>query len=90
VLDNKEAQLELERARGELHQRSWSETVEPFFESKEQELFEAFVDCPTSEKDTLIDLKMQLNVLKAMKVHFASYIETGHMASQQLGERNEH
>ena len=90
MLDEKETRLEVERARGEIHERAWEQTVKPFFEEKEAELFDAFIDCPTSEKEMLMDLKLQLNVLKAMKIHFESYIDTGRMAATQLGDRNDH
>ena len=90
MLNELETKLEMERARGELHQRAWEQTVKPFFESKESELFDMFIDCPTSEKEMLLDIKLQLNVLKALRINFESYIETGHMAATQLGERNDH
>ena len=80
-----------EMSQGETHRLAWKDTVEPFFEAKINELFTAFQQCGSSDKDLLFDIKLQLNVLNSLRVHFEDYIQTGQMAAIQLkGEGNGH
>lgn len=78
--------LELEATLGENHQRVWDTTVAPFFEAKEKELYQAFINLPISEKDSLVDIKMQQNVLRSLEDHFKHFINTGHLARKTLEE----
>lgn len=83
--------LEVEQAVGEQHQHAWNELVLPFFEAKQAELYEAFMELPTSNTDGLTLIKLQMNSLLMMKNHFEEYINTGKIAKTQLlGEENGH
>lgn len=79
-------QLMFEMSKGEEHRHAWKVTVEPFFREKASELFSAFQQCASSDKDVLFDIKLQLNVLNSLETYFKDYIETGRMASIQLKE----
>jgi hypothetical protein len=81
--------LETERAIGDQHARAWGHTIEPFFVDKEKHLFEAFCQCPTNNKEMLLDIKLQQNALTSLKEHFESFITTGQMAVRQLTEGEE-
>jgi len=83
-----ELKLEVEVAQGDNHKRAWEQIVEPFFEAKKAELFEAFVNTGSSETDALVSIKMHMNVLESMKDHFWHYINTGKMAQKTLEEMN--
>ena len=86
-----ELALEVEVAKGQAHKSAWDQLVEPFFEAKKAELYEAFIKLPTSNGEELLNIKMQVNVLDSMKDHFQHYINTGKMAQTTLeGESNEH
>ena len=90
MMNDKERQkLEVERAIGDQHQRAWENTIQPFFDNKMKELFDAFLTCDSGNKSMLFDLKLQLNALQSLEVHFKSFIETGKMASQTLNEGEE-
>jgi hypothetical protein len=84
INDNEKQRLETERAIGEMHQRAWEHSVQPFVEKKKAELFEAFVDHPSTDKDGLMLIKLQLNALASMGDEFESFINTGKLARQQL------
>ena len=86
-----ELMMELEIAKGQAHKSAWDQLVQPFFEAKKAELYEAFINLPTSNQEELINIKMQVNVLDSMKDHFQHYINTGNLAQTTLkGESNEH
>lgn len=76
--------LELETSLGDNHQRIWDTTVAPFFEAKEKELYQAFINLPISQKDSLVDIKMQQNVLRSLEDHFKHFINTGQLARKTL------
>ena len=84
-MTSKEA-LESEAAQCEAAGRAWHQYVEPFFIDKEAELFQAFKDINTTEKDDILLIKMQANVLAMLKDHFDSKINTGRMARHQISE----
>ena len=81
--------LEVEAAQCEAAGRAWVQHVEPFFLNKEAELFEAFKDASTTNKDDILTIKMQANVLAMLKDHFDSLINTGKLARKQLEEDKE-
>jgi len=86
-----ELALEVEVQKGRAYQGAWDQLVEPFFEAKKAELYEAFIKLPTSNGEELLNIKMQVNVLDSMKDHFQHYINTGKMPQTTLeGESNEH
>ena len=76
--------LEVEAAECEAAGRAWKQYVEPIFIEKEIELFEAFKDANTTQKDDILLIKMQANVLSIVKDHFESKINTGRLARTQL------
>lgn len=78
--------LEIEAARGEKYGRAWEELVEPFFEAKQLQLYEAFKELPTSNNEGLVILKMQSNALESLKDEFQHHINTGKLAKQTLEE----
>lgn len=80
--------LEFEAARGEQYDRAWKSMVEPFFESKSRELYDAFINHPTTDSNGLTILKLQVNALQSLKDEFESKIMSGKLARQQLGEEN--
>lgn len=82
--NEQEILLAREISLGEAHQVTWDNFVKPFFDRKSEELFEAFKSCDTRDKEGLQLLKMQLNALESLQVHFMHFIETGVMASQTL------
>lgn len=80
--------LEFEAAKGEEYQRAWESMVEPFFVQKSKELYEAFCEHPTTDRDGLTILKLQVNALHSLKDEFQSQINSGMLARKQLGEEN--
>lgn len=76
--------LEVEQAKGEMYQRAFDSTVQPFISAKETELFDAFLNHPTSDTDGLVLIKLQLNVLTSMRDEFQSKINSGKLARQQI------
>ena len=76
--------LEIEQAKGEMYQRAYDSTVQPFISAKEAELFDAFLNHPTSDTDGLVLIKLQLNVLTSMRDEFQSKINSGKLARQQI------
>jgi hypothetical protein len=81
--------LQLEAATGEDWERVYKSKLMPFFSNKRAELFQAFQDIPTSEKDQLLTLKLQCNALTSLEEEFLSRIHTGVMARQALSEEKE-
>lgn len=80
--------LEFEAAKGEEYERAWESMVKPFFESKSAELYDVFINHPTTDRDGLTILKLQVNALHSLKDEFQSKIMSGKLARQQLGEEN--
>ena len=87
--DSERARLESEQSIGEMHQRAWIHSVEPFIKAKQAELYAAFTAHPTTDKDGLMLIKLQVNALMSMGDDFQSYINTGKLARQQLEENND-
>ena len=86
MIDQEKAKLEAEAAKCEAAGRAWHQYIEPFFEQKEAELFEAFRDASTVDDKQILAIKMQANVLAMLKDHFESKINTGKMARHQISE----
>jgi hypothetical protein len=81
--------LEVEASKGEQAQRVWEYHVKPFFDAKNVELYEFFIESNTSSEKDLLLIKLQVNALQSLKDHFYSYITTGQMASKQLEEEKD-
>jgi len=80
---------ETEQAIGEQHQRAWEFSVEPFIIRKQAELYQVFLDHPTTDTDGLVLIKLQINALQSLSDEFQSQINTGNLARKQLeGEEN--
>lgn len=89
LTDEQKSQLEKESWNGDRHKAAWDSLVEPFFSLKEQQLFESFKDCGSTQMDGLSLIHMQFNVLKSMREHFEHYINTGNMAKMTLNQDKE-
>lgn len=88
---NVKAKLEMDQAKGESYQRAWDYIIEPFFDNKQKELFEAFVQIGSTDVDSLVTIKMQSNVMTMMQDEMNHYINTGKLARKTLEEEsNEH
>lgn len=81
--------LEIEASKGAQHASAWTNLVEPFFDKKSAELYDAFVNCPVRDKEALVEIHAQHLGLKSMKAHFITFIETGKMAQITLNENEE-
>ncbi len=86
-MDQKKLALEAEAAKCEAASRAWEEHVKPFFDDKELELFDAFKDANTTDKEGIQLIKMQANVLAMLRNHFESLINTGKLARKQLEDK---
>lgn len=84
--EEERVKLEVERSIGEDWERVWVSKLGPFFEKKQQELFEAFKDTPTSDTDALLTIKLQSNALESLAAEFQHHIETGKLARTTLQE----
>jgi len=82
--DDLKEKLEIEAAQGEHYQRTWDGMIAPFFDQKSKELYDAFCQTPTDNKELMFDIKLQHNALNSLRRHFEEYIETGKLASKQL------
>lgn len=78
--------LETERSIGADYERSWNGLVKPFFDKKQEELFEVFKELPTTNSEGLMLVKTSLNALQMLEDEFRHYINTGKMASQTLND----
>lgn len=87
--DGLENKLLQDSAKGERYQRAWDDLIEPFFLEKDHELYQAFKELPTTESDSLVLLKLQVNALEALRDEFKHYINTGRLAQKQLIEELE-
>lgn len=88
-MNDERARLESEREIGEMHQRAWKHSVEPFVKAKKAELYEAFINHPSTDKDGLMLIKLQINALISMGDEFQTFINTGKLARQQIEENND-
>lgn len=86
---NKDENLQREQAKGEMYQRAYDSTVQPFITAKQEELFSAFLTHPSTDTDGLVLIKLQLNTLQSMADEFQSYISTGKLAEQQLKDTHD-
>lgn len=84
--DELKAKMDMDAAKGESYQRAWDNIIQPFFDKMQAELYQAFVDTPTSHLDALTTIKMQSNVLTAMKDEMDHYINTGKLARKAIDE----
>ena len=89
MTDDERQYFESEQAIGEMHQRAWESSVQPFVKAKQEELFNAFINHQTTDKDGLMLIKLQLNALASMADEFQSLINTGKLARQQLKENDD-
>tara|TARA_R110000744_G_C19370310_1_gene562417 strand:+ start:4601 stop:4873 length:273 start_codon:yes stop_codon:yes gene_type:complete len=89
MMNDETARLESEQSIGEMHGRAWEHSVKPFVEAKQAELYAAFVNHPSTDKDGLMLIKLQVNALTSMGDEFQTYINTGKLARQQLEENND-
>jgi len=87
MIDELKAVLESQIDEGVVAVRQ-QEVLKPFFEDKEAQLWEAFKDAPTVDKEGLFDIKLQSNALKGMESYFQGAIDTGKLAQKQLEERS--
>ena len=87
--EHTKAQLQIEEARGQAHQSAWDNIIFPFFEAKEKELHQAFINAATGDTDALLAIKMQHNVLRSMQDHFNNKIDTGRMARKTLEDESD-
>lgn len=76
--------LQVEAQKGEAAKMAWDHHVLPFFTEKESELFDAFKDASTVNREDIVLIKMQANVLSMIKDYFESKINTGILANNQL------
>jgi hypothetical protein len=81
--------LEKERSIGEEKKRAFEAHVEPFINEKKLQLFEAFCQVNSQDKDMLQSIRMQVSALDAIVEDFRHYINTGKMASISLEQKGE-
>lgn len=84
--ENIKVKAEMDRAKGESYKRAWENIIEPFFNKKQAELYQAFVDAGTSNTDGLLTIKMQSNALLMLHDEVQHYINTGTLAQKALEE----
>lgn len=84
--DDTRAVLEVESDKGVRARVAWETYIEPFFNKKTSELFEAFKIMPTTKPDDLMLVKMQLNALESMKDELQEHINTGILATKALND----
>jgi hypothetical protein len=90
TMANKELELVLENQVNEGAQaRAQLNIVEPYIEAKTGDLFKAFIECSTDDKEKLFDIKLQLNALRGLKADFDTKIETAKLADTQLAQLKE-
>lgn len=83
---NQNDKLTKEVLQGHKYYEVWKELVQPFFDAKSAELFDAFVSHPTSDKEGLVLIKLQCNVLNQLQDEFMAHIQTGKLAQTQINE----
>ncbi len=84
--DIEQVKLNDEAHKGRRHEEVWEQYIKPFFDSKEAQLYQAFVETPTANPEMLSTIKMQHNALRGLEAHFKEFIETGKMAQITLNE----
>lgn len=88
VDENIKTKLEVEVAIGGQHQAVWDSLLQPFFDAKEEELYEVFKRCPVRDKEGLVEIHAQTLVLESMKNHFINFINTGKLAQKSLSDED--
>ena len=83
-MDDKVALLEQEVVAGRDFQDTWDKMVEPFFEWKQKELYDAFLTVGVEDQLMLMNIKMQSMALDGLKSNFLHFINTGKLAEEQL------
>ena len=78
-------QFENEIEHGGRYRNAW-ELVNRFIEEKEASLYEAFKGAPSSDKDLLVDIRMQFNAVEGLKQEFMTHITTADMAAKSISE----
>ena len=81
--------LEIEASKGAQHASAWTNMVEPFFDAKQIELYEAFKNVPVRDKEALTEIHAQTLALESMRLHFLHFIQTGTMAQKTLSDNEE-
>mgnify|MGYP003631644804 CR=1 FL=1 len=76
--------LEIEAAKGDRYKHIYTDILEPFFNEKQQVLFDAFKTVNATDTDSLVAIKMQSTALESLQSEFETAIETGRMATHQL------
>ena len=71
------------------YQVAWDTCVGKFFDTKSEQLYDAFCNCSSQDPKALVDIRMQLNALLALKSDFEHFMSSGHMAKIQLDKENE-
>jgi hypothetical protein len=84
--DQLKLKLQMDSAHGEEYQRAWDSLIEPFFENKKKDLYEAFTDMGSTDADALMLIKMQANALESLKDEFQHHINTGKLARKAIEE----
>ena len=75
--------LETELSIGGNASAAW-ESIKPFFEEKKEQLYEAFLAGSVADADSLVKIKMQMNVLVGMENYFQEKITTAKLATIAL------
>ena len=60
--------------------------LDAYFEEKDQEYYNLFIDTPSTDYDTLTDLKMKVDALHELQEDINSMIEGGKVAQLTTGE----
>lgn len=60
------------------------QAMEPYFVEKEKELFNAFCNSDANNKEQLVMIKLQHNVLVGEKSYFTNKIDSGRLAAKTL------
>lgn len=82
-MNDSEIKVEQEIIVGREFQDTWNRMVEPFFNNKQAELYEAFLTTSVDNEKGLVLIKMQSLVLEGLKSNFIHFINTGKLAEKQ-------
>ena len=87
MIDARQDILKKEQTNGRQAQAAYEGYIKPFITQRATELHEAFVDCPITEVDTILEIKRTLHILDSLNKDVQTVINTGKMASQELLKR---
>lgn len=87
--DQERTVLEIESDRGRRAKSAWDTFILPFFNAKTNELFDVFKSLPTSNPESLMAVKMQVNALESLRDELQGHINTGKLATQSLKEEDD-